>query len=184
MRTTLLLNTALGMLISIVIASCQGEKGDPGPAGPRGEKGPQGEQGVAGQNGIGAVSYKFIVPVQGFRNIIFSPGANVFRYTFPLPSNAITQDIATNGAVLAYVKFGTVMLPLPYTTNTAPYITYTFEMTGTQLSAIVFTPFSFFEGAGLEYRIVIVPAAAKNGRKANVDYGNYESVKAYFNLSD
>lgn len=43
--------------MSVIFASCDGEKGDvgpAGPAGPAGAQGPKGDSGVAGQNGIGA----------------------------------------------------------------------------------------------------------------------------------
>lgn len=168
-----------GLLIAILFISVQGctpKAGDPGPKGEPGSVGQQGPQGPAGPAGA-----------TGTANVQFSPWISVaFTYSggagylSTLLAPAITQDVLDKADIRVYFKSGSIVRPLPYVSLVAGGTTVTsaFQVGSIRLSASV-----LFDGP--QFRYVIIPGGtAVGGRKATIDYNDYEAVRQAFNLPD
>lgn len=153
----------------------KGDKGDPGAqgvAGPAGPQGAAGPQGPAGQNGNANV----IQVTYGSRTHTGS------QMAFRLPSS-ITSAMLNSSVFFTYVKqIDWYALPGETQFGTRGYRVYASSTTADIL-------INRTTGAGNDVfdsiRFLIIPATNLiNGRKAAIDYNNYEEVKAYYNLPD
>ncbi|MBD2755373.1 collagen-like triple helix repeat-containing protein [Spirosoma validum] len=179
----LLRTLLLAFSITLFFVACKsgesGESGEPGPqgqagpAGPTGATGPAGPQGPAGQNGnanVIQISY-------GAKS-----WANTVDASVELNLTGVNADFVSKSAYFTYVTTGTLWYSIPggvssygeFRTYISPAATSTLFIkrltTGTVLSATA-------------VRVVLIPANdLRNGRKAAVDYTNYEEVKQYYNL--
>lgn len=181
-KYSLLLSTAI-LAVFMILQSCTkpangevGPQGLTGPQGAAGPAGPAGSQGPAGQNGNANVI-----------QITYGPkthSGSEINYSL----TGVTQSTLTNSAYFTYVNPGNgLWYSLPGTTSggTREYRTYV-------SAAATSTPLLYISrstGTGTETftatRIVIIPASdLRNGRKAAIDYSDYEAVKAYYNLPD
>ena len=189
---TRILGLALMVAMFIFLDACKGEKGDVGPAGATGTNGTTGATGVAGPKGDPGAGANVL---QVTFNSTFTPPnpptpARVF--TFPA---AITTNILDNSALLVYVKtsnFTDTWYPVsgaavypggtvnPYVADVLRYYLIPSDRTvsiaresGSAIASIIAT------------RCVIIPATTiSTGRRAAIDYTDYEAVKKYYNLPD
>ena len=190
---TRILGVALTVAMFIFLDACKGEKGDVGPAGtagPTGVAGPTGTNGAVGATGAnGANGAK---GETGNANVILlnyglvtHTGAELFYnltgmtdaqmetpayFIYVLATNGNWYDLpgSTNGGVLVYRT-----LYSPKANNTVIPRIYIYRTAGT--GSEVFS----------KAKVVIIGANdIRNGRKAAVDYTDYEAVKKYYNLPD
>lgn len=153
----------------------KGDKGDPGAqgvAGPAGPQGAAGPQGPAGQNGNANV----IQVTYGSRTHTGS------QMTFRLPSS-ITSAMLNSSVFFTYVK-QVDWYALPGETQ---FGARSYRVYASNTTADIFI--NRTAGAGNDVfdsiRFLIIPATNLiNGRKAAIDYSNYEEVKKYYNLPD
>lgn len=170
----------LFLAIALTVAACEG------PVGPQGPPGPPGIPGQAGARGNANVA-EFTLTYDD-TNILFENGIARLPITFP----QITEEIATSGAVIAFVQFAGsdrwVGLPLTegvdtdgdgnvdfnweYTFN---YGVGFFEM---RIRATGRTINSIGEGA---LKVVLV-AGVPGKRAANLDFDSYEEAAAVLGL--
>lgn len=153
----------MAFLAVLMMVSCQGPKGDPGNA--------------------NVTSYTITV----------SPNDWYWDNTswrFDVRYEAITSDITDRGAVLVYMDDGETWRQIPmtfyYSQNGNLYSSSLEVSTYDNGLSIFWTESDFYE----EYRpqqhrfkIVVIAASYYNARP-DVDYGNYETVKATFQIKD
>ncbi len=160
----------------IFMDACKAEKGEVGPIGPTGAKGDPGATGATGA--VGAT---------GTANVIYSEWTNVTfagsgtSYIANVAAPKLTQDILDKGDVHVYWKIGSSIYYIPYAQvlGTTTYTLFQILTVGNiKLTA------SYAISSSTSIRYVIIPGSIAGGRKAAVDYRNYEEVKKYYNLKD
>ncbi|GAB3991415.1 hypothetical protein GCM10028807_21410 [Spirosoma daeguense] len=110
--------------------------------------------------------------------------ANTVGATVTLALTGVNAEVAEKSAYLTYIKTTSLWYAVPgeidfygeFRTYMTPASTSTVTVkrvsVGTALNATA-------------VRVVVIPANdLRNGRKAAVDYSNYEEVKAFYNLPD
>ena len=186
-------------IISAVIFmnGCKAEKGEVGPIGPIGATGANGAIGATGATGgtgaTGATGAKGdkgdtgATGATGTANVIYSDWTNVTfagsgtSYIANVTAPKLTQDILDKGNVNIYWKIGTSVYYIPYVQviGTTTYTVFQILTVGNiKLTA------SYAGITGTAIRYVIIPGGVAGGRKAAIDYSNYEEVKKYYNLKD
>jgi hypothetical protein len=204
MKTITRIFGMLLMAVAIIFMdACKGEKGDVGPsgtAGVAGVAGPQGNVGVAGPQGTANVIYgtwqdmnnvNFWYRLSSLANAGIAYSGRGWGCDIPAP---ITQDILDKGQVFVYAKFApsfadTRVYLLPNTfwgnwytqVNILPnkiYIQTIYDQA--QTVPTTYSPSSFL----CIFRYIIIPGGVAGGRKANVDYSDYEAVKKAYNIPD
>jgi Collagen triple helix repeat (20 copies) len=205
-------NTITKLTLSVVIAlttfiSCSGPQGDPGPkgdigatgsTGPRGETGSSGANGTNGKDGAtgatGATGSRGETGATGAQGPKGDAGnANVIQLDFPsrnvvnesqylLPAN-ISSTLVENGAFFIYVTVGGHIYPLPGTVQSLN--SYRTVYLSTKSFYVIRTSSSTNTDIFSKTRIIIISASdIRSGRKAGIDYNNYNAVKKYYNLND
>ena len=175
------------MVIATIIFmdACKGEKGDIGPAGSTGATGAIGTTGPAGTNtgsNITQVNFtKTFVPPS------YPGDPQVF--TFP---TVVTTTMLEKSALICF--FEPAEFPGQWYSTPGPgvvsnpdgsllpdFIRYWIDTASRQISIIRDSGKSISAITGI--KVFIIPAnSIINGRKANIDFSNYEAVKAYYNL--
>jgi hypothetical protein len=155
-------------------AGTPGVAGAAGTQGPKGDTGAAGAQGVAGQNGNADV-----------RQVTYGPRIHYGgTLTFKLTSN-FTKEIVEKSIILIYIKSsGGYWYSIPgYTAGGENQYRVFIDSNDLAVNVPRVT------GTGADVwevtRILAVPAnVLTNGRLANIDYKDYNAVKAAFNLKD
>lgn len=160
-----------------LLTACPGSQGEPGPAGPQGPKGDTGAQGPVGQNGNANV----IQFTYGSR--VFNPVANI-EVTYTL--TGITADMIGKSVLLLYLQNALgYWYPIPGVFDGSYEYRTIIRPSANSVVAIRRTDNTTVSQTFNATRIIIIPASdLRNGRKAAIDYSNYEEVKAYYNLPD
>lgn len=176
----------LVLTVSFLFSACK--SGDPGPKGDTGATGPAGPAGATGATGnANVIQISF-----GAKTI---PSGTNGSLTLPL--TGVDRSLFEKSAIMTYVQYGGLgSSPLWYqipgyvggftgvTLNVRFYQTSTTVPINLQIFGDNYNlPFSLNFDA---IRVLIIPATTQTngGRKAAVDYSNYEAVKAYYNLPD
>ncbi|MBD2755365.1 hypothetical protein [Spirosoma validum] len=186
-HTLLLISTLL-----LGLTACKGPQGDPGP---KGDTGATGQTGAAGQTGATGAT--------GTANVIYSDWINADWSLYDRPQlkqmkiivPAINSTSIAKDAVLMYCKqFGTSSVyPLP-SFGRWGNVWYSFEIANFTFNGLivevkstdghVLDEYETTALRGNRFRYVIIPGSIRAGRKAAVDYSNYEEVKKAYNLPD
>lgn len=172
------------MVISAVIFmdACKGEKGDVGPsgtagiAGPTGANGAVGATGPAGATGTANVQYSDWIPF----TLTGSQSANGST-NIVLPK--ITQEVLDKHLIFSYVKFNNsnwiYSLPLSFPSSGGKDETIAVRY---YLGNVMLTSNTTYNNTSFRY--LLVPSGVPTGRKAAIDYTDYNAVKKYYNLPD
>ncbi len=177
------------LLLAIVgFAGCSkdGEPGPQGPKGDQGEQGTQGEQGLQGEPGTANVMYSEWITPEWYES-----SANYLIW-YQTDEN-MTEDIVDKGMVHIYYKDNTYN-HVRTLTNPPADVSFTVilrKYTSSSEYTIYLGAYSA-DASDLEtletnykFRYVLVPGAVlTGGRKADLDYENYEAVKAHFGIPD
>lgn len=185
----------LSLLIGLVFMfnACKGPQGEVGPQGATGAKGetgatgPQGPKGDTGASGVSGTG----ISTTGTIIIKFGSVTHTgSELAFDLKS--LTEEQINNSAFFFYVntsQTSTLWAPIPGVVPNSNN-SYRFSI-NTQPAGYTFPRLYLLRNSGTgsetfpSSRAVIVPASEiRNGRKANVDFSNYEAVKAYYHLKD
>ena len=168
------------MAMFILLDACKGEKGDIGPAGPTGTNGANGATGTTGA--IGATG---ATGATGTANVSYSDWINITfvgssnNYIVNIPAPKLTQEILDKGDVHVYWKIGSSIYYLPYS-QTLGSTTYTIFQIFTVGNIKLTSSYAVSSATAIRY--VIIPGGIAGGRKAAVDYADYDAVKKYYNL--
>ncbi len=177
--------TILFLLSILFIGSCSKE-GPIGPAGPQGAQGPQGNQGAQGAQGNANIIVKNFTLYPSDFTEYGTSGQSQHRYSATHSISEITNSVFDNGMVVVYYKSGTSWFSLPQTIYVSGYsytLTYFHYVGGIGVQRYDSDLYSLAPSFNLELKVVIVPPAS--GKKEwNVDWNNYQAVKAYFQLKD
>lgn len=193
MKTTRLQNLIFILIMGISLSACKKEAGPIGPQGPKGESGAPGATGAKGDKGDTGPKGD-----PGTANVIFSdwlpiPAKPTYRYNsekeYAFNEPKITKEIFDKGTVHAYVRSGgsASIFQLPYTFYNGyvsqmrileGYIIYGEQWVSGTVNA------NWIKADKPDYfshiRYVIIPGSVKASK--NVDFNNYEAVKAHYNL--
>ncbi len=175
---------------SLFFTGCTGKDGavgPAGPAGPTGAAGPAGPAGATGQTGNANVIQL------SYAAKTWAVGKNAYQQ-FIFPSN-ITPAIMNSSAVLVYMTDGTPNNAVSYGWYSIPGVVsskgidheFYFETSfaGSTAGINIYRKVASTATLAASTRIVIIPANdIRNGRKAPVDFSDYNAVKAYYNLKD
>lgn len=197
MKTTLFKNLIVLLVVGMSLGACKKEAGPIGPQGPKGDTGAAGAAGATGP--AGAAGAKGDTGAAGTANVIYSDwlaipetpsakGSNYKEYRISTPK--ITQEIFNNGTVYAYARSGSSAstFPLPNSINT-PYISQLRIIVGViyygEWWMVGTVNSTWLSNNKTDYfthiRYVIIPGGVK---AAAVDFNNYESVKAHYQLGE
>ena len=183
-------NCSKSLLMSLLIGlvfmfnACKGTQGEVGPKGDKGDTGATGPQGPKGDTGPagsgGGTTTASNVFYSNWISVQFGGSGENYSATINAPK--ITQEIIDKGTVVTYAKSNISgnVIPLPFA-----------ALNGTTRTTVVYNLGKVLLGANFDassqtYRYIIFPAGTSigAGRKANVDFSNYEAVKAYYHLKD
>ncbi|MFD2243764.1 collagen-like protein [Flectobacillus roseus] len=172
---------------SLLFTNCKGPAGDVGPAGVAGPVGPAGPSGPAGQTGNANV-----IQISYTAKTWATAKGSAQQFVFP--SN-VTTAIMNSSAVLVYMTDGTPNNATAYGWYAIPgivpsngvehefYLQTTFA--GNTAGINIYRKVASTSTLSASTRIVIIPANdVRSGRKAAIDFSDYNAVKAYYNLED
>lgn len=180
MKLNIYLLSVMG-IAAIALSACK--KGD---IGPQGEQGIQGEKGERGERGTANVIYSSWVSLQQAQRDTTIDGTKMKVNHFPVPR--LTQALIDNGSIQVYMRFGSTVLPLPYTSyagaraNTVSFIP--------KVGIIYVTRYTHDNSAllgfgAIQFRYVLIPGGVSaNANLTNVDLRNYEAVRAALHIVD
>ncbi|RAK03284.1 collagen triple helix repeat protein [Larkinella arboricola] len=197
MKTYLRLVAKFLVIGCLAISACQSMEGPAGPQGPQGPQGPAGATGPKGDKGDpGAKGADGTANVQQV-NYTGRSHEGLTDLLLPLPQ-AINRDVVEKSAFYVYVKQSVPK-------GNGAEDSYWFSIPGETLKGNAYTHFVFpgnnqtLAGlflrrtvnyqSGNEYfeaiRVVIVTAnAVSNGRRAAIDYSDYEAVRKAYGLPE
>jgi hypothetical protein len=163
----------------IFMDACKGEKGDVGPIGTTGAVGATGAVG-----GIGPVGATGTANVQYSEWIPFTlTGTQSSNGTTNISLPKMTQEVLDKYLIFTYIKFGTsnwvYSLPLSFPSGGGKDETVAIRY---YLSNAMITSNASYSNTSFRY--VLVPGGVPTGRKAAVDYNDYEAVKKYYDIKD
>lgn len=197
----------------LLMTACPGsvEPGTKGDKGDKGDTGAQGPQGVAGQTGAQGPTGTANVIYSDWYGPTFNGGTAWVGTTigsrlvnsFAKTAGAVTNNILNQGVVLVYARLGsygttyglggnaTVLLPITGTATRSGVVQteswYAEAVTG-RIDINFQNSANFWSASGMStayrFRYVVIPGSVAGGRKAAIDYSNYEEVKKAYNLTD
>ncbi|HRE50464.1 MAG TPA: hypothetical protein PK339_03525 [Flavitalea sp.] len=179
----------LVMALSLAVASCskEGPEGPQGPQGPQGQQGQQGAQGPKGDEGTANVMYS------GWLDVVYEADLDendeIVGWSAVIMAEKLTADIINSGEIKVYLNLNNsdapVIVPLPFF-NGGIIINPTFATGGILLESNedISTVQDPADGKKyFQYRYVLIPGG--NTLEAiDVDWNDYNAVKAYLNLKD
>ncbi|MBX3242407.1 MAG: hypothetical protein KIT80_04655 [Chitinophagaceae bacterium] len=196
-KLTLQLSGTLLLAVAILFSSCSKE----GPAGPAGAAGPAGPAGATGAAGAAGPAGTANVIYSGWLDVEYEPELDdddeVLAFWGEIPAPQLNQNILNTGEIKVYLNAGTPANPAVF----ALPLTDFFGITGILTINTIFTPnlivllsdddaSSFTDSNGAkrwQYRYILIPggtAARKAGPEKDIDWNDYNAVKAYLNLVD
>jgi hypothetical protein len=180
MKTITRIFAMLAVMSAVIFMdACKGEKGDVGPAGttgPTGAVGAVGAIGPVGATGTANVQYSDWVPFTLTGTLSSNGSTNIV-----LPK--ITQEVLDKYLIFSYLKFNSAnwvySLPLSFPSGGGKDETVAIRY---YLGNAMIT--SNVTYSNTSFRYLLVPGGVPTGRKAAVDYNDYNAVKKYYNLPD
>ncbi|WP_205513730.1 collagen-like triple helix repeat-containing protein [Longitalea arenae] len=176
------------LAVALTISACK--KGDTGPQGEKGDKGDKGDTGQTGQPGSKGDPGTANVQYSAWLDLAFTldQGSNVYFTQINEPK--VTDELLSNGEIKVYVNLGTpankVITALPYRSGNA-VITPFFATGIIELNANG-NASTFTDPANgnkfLQYRYILVPGGTHVRMNKQIDWNNYEEVKAHLGLKD
>ncbi|MDZ7898074.1 MAG: collagen-like protein [Arcicella sp.] len=173
-KTTKFLFVATFLAIFVTLFACKGPAGEIGPAGPTGAAGATGATGATGPAGTSASAAIY----SEWITATFSQ--TTFAATITAPK--LTQEIVDRGSVHVYLKGSQLVFPLPYTeTDSLGRVAIHLDYGIGAGRIILFTTTPI---PPQQFRYVLIPGGVASGRRAAIDFNNYEAVKKEFDLKD
>jgi hypothetical protein len=180
MKTITRIFAMLAVISAVIFMdACKGEKGDVGPIGTTGAVGPTGAVGAVGATGATGtanVQYSEWIPFTLTGTQTSSGSTNI-----PLPK--MTQEVLDKYLIFTYLKFNTsnwiYSLPLSFPISNGKDETVAIRYY--LLNAMITSNATY---SNTSFRYLLVPGGVPTGRKAAVDYNDYEAVKKYYNIKD
>ena len=164
------------LIISVLFAGCKGDDGAPGPD---------------GADGVNVVGTTIEIPKVNFNT------GNSFAITWKF-TDVTKVKVLESDAVLVYVLWETIdsQTPvwrlMPQSILDVRGVQYKFDYSPIDFSVFIEAEDANFNLATLPnrytqnqtFRIVVIPSDFTARKSAEVDFSDYEAVKAHFNLED
>lgn len=206
MKSTKLINYLI-LIIFVFVVSCssddggdpvpgeQGPVGEAGPTGPQGEEGPAGPQGPAGADGEDGKDGNANVMYSEWMNFVWNEGNYARNKSMRVADDGFSENYY-GGVVLFYMKYNNG--------RTYPFPHYIYKSTGELLlrkdaltlgasgeALITFVKygedFVASDYGSTQFRYIIIPGSTEITGKLKpkeLDYSDYDAVKAYYNIPD
>jgi hypothetical protein len=176
------------LAVALTISACK--KGDTGPQGEKGDKGDKGETGQTGQQGGKGDPGTANVLYSAWLDLTFAldQTSNVFFTQITEPR--LTDEFLSTGEIKVYINLGTsdnkVVSVLPFVQGEiqiAPiFAPNTIELDANVNASTVTNATTGKKS--LQYRYVLIPGGASLRMDKQVNWNNYEEVKAHLGLKD
>ena len=177
---------------SLLFIQCKGSQGEPGPqgaTGATGERGATGNTGPKGETGTANVIYSNWIGANW--NSLDNPTKKVMT----IESTRINQNSLDRDLIMVYCKqWGTSEVYALPTNGRWGNVLYSFSLIVFNFSGFlievkstdghILNDLETSAIRGNRFRYVIIPGSIPAGRKAAIDYSNYEAVKKAFNIPD
>jgi hypothetical protein len=196
MNKSSIISGVLSVLVvcgSLLFTSCEGPEGPVGPAGPAGPTGAVGPAGPAGAAGAtGQTGNANVIQVSYAAKTWTAAKGSAQQFVFPAN---VTTAIMNSSAVLVYMTDATPNNATPYPWYFIPGIVpsngvehefyYQTTFAGSTAGINIYRKVASTATLAASTRIVIIPANdLRNGRKATVDFSDYNAVKEFYGLKD
>jgi len=176
------------LAIGLSITACK--KGDPGPKGDKGDKGDTGAAGAAGATGAKGDPGTANVMYSNWLDLSFRLDTASATYFTQIQEAKITDNFLSTGEIKVYVNLGPTdnktVSPLPYTEGTAQ-ITPFYASGIIEIDANVNASTVTNSSTGKkyrQYRYILIPGGTGLRKSTQVNWNNYDEVKAYLGLKD
>ena len=173
------------LAVALTITACK--KGD---TGPQGEKGDKGDAGATGNTGTKGDAGTANVQYSAWMDLTYTLDATSNVFFTQITEPKVTESLLSTGEIKVYINFGTpdnkVISPLPLVQGTAQ-ITPFYLVGGIELDANVNASTVTSSTTGKksrQYRYILIPGGTTVRMNKQVDWNNYEEVKAYLGLKD
>jgi len=177
----------IAVVLMTLLNACKGPQGTQGPIGPQGAQGAQGEKGAKGDTGD-----------VGVQQITYTDKRNDLpNDLLLLLPNTLTTGVVEKSLFYVYVKqtqttngvSNSYWFPIPgEILNGNRYTFYVHPGdANTQAGLFLRRTVNFQDGGDTfeSIRVLIIPASTQiNGRRASVNFNNYEEVRLAFNLPE
>jgi hypothetical protein len=172
MKPMRILTMAFLLAATLFQSACKGPAGDVGPAGAAGPAGPAGAAGPAGNANVLQINY----------------AGRTVTGNFTLNMPGVDANRLDNSLVYLYVKSSSnnywYLLPGFTAGGTFEYRTWMIPAATSQITASRVTGGTGNDVFTALKVLVIQNSSVVNGRRAAVDFSDYNAVKAYYNLAD
>lgn len=191
---TFIIPCSLLVAITLFFAACtkEGPAGPAGAAGPAGPAGPVGAQGPKGDTGTANVIYSDWLDVSFTADTAHNGNViDTIDYSAVINAPKLTDAILSNGAIKVYVNVGTAVspavAPLPLDALLFQIIVSPIYQVG-KINLIASDDASTFTTTSnqkaWQYRYILIPGGTPSSRMANINWNDYNAVKAYLGLND
>jgi hypothetical protein len=174
------------LAVALTVSACK--KGDTGPQGEKGDKGDAGEKGATGNTGSKGDPGTANVQYSAWLDLTYTLDAPSGVFFTQIAEPKITDNFLSTGEIKVYINFGTsdnkLISPLPFSEGDAQISPF-YAVGGIELDANVNASTVTNTTTGKksrQYRYILIPGGASVRR--NVNWNNYEEVKAYLGLKD
>jgi hypothetical protein len=182
--------TVFYYMLALALTATACKKGDPGPKGDKGDKGDTGATGANGAAGSKGDPGTANVMYSNWLDLSFSLDTASAVYFTQISEAKVTDNFLSTGEIKVYVNLGPsdskVVSPLPYSEGGARITPY--YAAGTiEIDANVdaSTVTSSTNGKKYrQYRYILIPGGASLRMGKQINWNNYEEVKAYLGLKD
>ena len=176
------------LAIALSVTACK--KGDPGPKGDKGDKGDAGAAGAAGNTGPKGDPGTANVMYSNWLDLSFTLDTASAIYFAQISDTKITDNFLSTGEIKVYINLGPtdtkLVSPLPYvhgTTQIIPF--YAPGIIEIDANGNASTVTSSSTGKKYrQYRYILIPGGTGFRRNTQINWNNYDEVKAYLGLKD
>lgn len=172
----------------LFMAACTGEKGEVGPQGVAGATGAAGDKGDAGAKGEFTKILTGTATIKPDNWATQSIDVTDDGYYIIIPEKQITKDIVEKGMVMVYYTFSGVSSPLPYLGPASKFLHLVYLEKGEGRIRIDIQPNIYTSKIAkptIDYSFRwVIATGSTAGRIRNIDWNDYNDVKAKLGLKD
>jgi len=182
------LRTILFYMLAIALSITACKKGDPGPKGDKGDKGDTGANGATGAAGTKGDPGTANVMYSNWLDLTFRLDTASATYFTQIQDAKITDNFLSSGEIKVYINFGPpddkLVSPLPYANGTAQitpfYAPGIIEIDANGNASTVVNNGKKYR----QYRYILIPGGTGFRKSTQINWNNYDEVKAYLGLKD
>jgi hypothetical protein len=179
----------IGLISGLLfMLACTGEKGEVGPQGAAGTIGAVGDKGDAGAGGDFTKVLTGTATIKGASWVAQTIDVTDDGYYVIIPEKQITKAILEKGIVMVYYTFSGVTVPMPYLFGAGKFLHLAYLENGEGRIRIDLQPANYLgklikPTTDYNFRWVIATGSTA-GRMNNINWNDYNDVKAKLDLKD